>query len=189
MDRAVAISNNDVAFLAWEYDAKIPNCLGFAIYRTDLGANQTAPLPAWVGFQGQSNQSWKPQTTEVWPVQKFNWRDLTARRGDSYAYRIVPMVGQPGKLQPLTQRALTTNRVDLTPAREHISAYFNRGILSTQSLVHRIPEGPSGSPDYKVLMEKIDQPGDPLRASLAGQMIEALSALLLRAKNEKWWRS
>jgi hypothetical protein len=184
MDKAVAFSNNDVAFLAWEVTQKIPGCLGFAIYRTDLVASQREVLPAWVGFQGQSNADWKAQTTEVWPVQKFNWRDLTAKRGSSYRYDIVPMVGQPGALKPLTDRTLTTNRIDLTPNHGHVATYFNRGILSTQSLAHQIPAGPSGEPDYKTLEQHIDQSGDPLRASLAGQMLEALPLLLERAKSE-----
>src|SRR5260221_3017510 len=148
MDKCIAFSNNDVAWLAWELDQKIAGCLGFAVYRTDLTSNQREPLPAWVGFQGQSNADWKAQTTEVWPIQKFNWRDLTAKRGSSYRYDIVPMVGKPGALTPLAARTLTTNSVSLTPNHGKISTYFNRGILSTQSLSHKIPAGPSGEPNY-----------------------------------------
>src|SRR5437763_94102 len=40
---AVAIANNDVAILAWVAEQKIPDCLGFAIYRTDLSSGTTAP--------------------------------------------------------------------------------------------------------------------------------------------------
>lgn len=177
----MAIANNDVAFVAWRYTQKMPGCLGFAIHRTNLTTQQTEVLPAWVGFAGQSNQNWQPKTTDVWPVQKFNWRDLTAQHGNSYEYEIIPMVGTPGQLKPLSDQSLKTNRVDLTPALGHISAYFNRGILSTQALAHQLPEGPSAGPDYKSLEQHIDKPGDPLRVSLAGQMIEALSSLLKRA--------
>ena len=55
---------------------------------------------AWVGFKGDSNKNWQAQTTEVWPVQKFHWKDLTAKRGGLYQYRIVPMLGTPGHLRP-----------------------------------------------------------------------------------------
>jgi len=184
MSKAVVFSNNDITFLAWGIDQKIPGCLGFAIYRTDLATNVRSPLPAWVGFSNQSNANWKAQTTEVWPVQKFNWRDLTTQRGKSYRYEIVPMVGNPGALQPVPDKKLTTNDITLTPKHGSISAYFNRGILSTQSLAHKIPSGPSGEPDYKSLESHIDQPGDALRTSLAGQLLEALPALLKRAKDE-----
>ena len=57
-----AIANNDIAFVAWKYDTKIENCLGFAVYRIDLNAKTTAALPAWVGYQGESNENWQPKT-------------------------------------------------------------------------------------------------------------------------------
>lgn len=183
-NKAIAISNNDVAFIAWKYNQKISDCLGFAVYRTDLNSGTTIPLPAWVGFQGQSNTNWKPQTTETWPIQKFNWRDLTAKRGGFYQYKIVPMTGSVGKLEAQNDLALTTNQIHLTPDHGSIFTYFNRGILSTQSLAHQIPEGPSGAPDFKVLTNRIDQPGDPLRQSLAGDSISALKSLLEKAKTQ-----
>ncbi len=180
---AIAISNNDVAFVAWQLPARILNCLGFAVYRTD-SAGHEEPLPAWVGFSGDSNAGWKPNTTEVWPVQKFTWRDLTARRGETYTYRIVPMIGTPGNLTPGTAEALTTNSVAITEKRGDFSAFFNRGILSTQSLVHQLPAGPSGAPNFLKLKERIDQPGDPLRERLSGQLREAMLGLFARARAE-----
>lgn len=185
MKKAAAFANNDVAFVAWRYDEKIEGCLGFAIYRTDVKTGEKKALPAWVGFKTESNTNWTPKDTSVWPVQKFSWRDLTARRGDSYVYEIVPMTGKPGRLQPLNSGyVLTSNQVDLSPEAGCVKAYFNRGILSTQHVSHNLPSFPSGGPDYKVLKDRIDQPGDPLRVSLAGQSVEALSLLLNRAKNE-----
>ena len=41
--KAVAFSNNSTVFLAWLNDAVIPDCLGFAIYRTD-SVGRTAPF-------------------------------------------------------------------------------------------------------------------------------------------------
>src|SRR5260370_11998521 len=143
MDKAVARANNDVAFIAWHYDKKIPDCLGFAIYRTDTNSNKTEPIPSWVGFSGQSNDHWSAQPRTTWPIQKFCWRDLTATRGGCYEYEVVPMVGTADTLTPAKDRALKTNRVDLVAKFGNISAYFNRGILSTQSLVHRLSAGKS----------------------------------------------
>jgi phosphatidylserine/phosphatidylglycerophosphate/cardiolipin synthase-like enzyme len=182
--RAVAYANNDVAFLAWQYNGKLPDCLGFAIYRTDLKTGEKIPLPAWVGFQNEINKKWIAKDTSVWPVQKFNWRDLTAQRGASYVYEVVPMIGTPGHLQPAFDHAVKTNQVDITPGTGAIRAFFNRGILSTQSLAHRIPQMSNGAPDYQALGEHIKTPGDPMRANLSGQMVEALGTLLNRAKNE-----
>ena len=180
---AIAISNNDVAFLAWRLEAKIPQCLGFAVYRKDATGAET-PLPAWVGFQGQSNSGWKANTTAEWPVQKFTWRDLTAKRGETYTYRIVPMVGAPGSLKAQTAAALTTEAVTITEQCGDLSAFFNRGILSTQSLSHQLPNGQNGSPSFTELMGRIDQPGDPLRNSLSGQLREAMLNLFAHAKSE-----
>ena len=190
MPRAIAIANNDVVQIAWNYDNKLQGCLGFAVYRKEgaaAGAGQWQPLPAWVGFEGQSNPAWTEHTTEEWPIQKFEWRDLEAARGKTYSYRIVPMTGNPGAgapLQPLADDAVTAGPVTLTPQRGSFATYFNRGILSTQFLAHAIPPGPSGAPDYKVLTNRIDQPGDPLRNALAGQILEGLELLLRRAAAE-----
>ena len=138
---AVAIANNDVAILAWVGGQKIPDCLGFAIYRTDLSSGTTVPLPAWVGFRGDTNAGWEPRTTEVWPVQKFHWKDLTAKRGGLYQYRILPMVGTPGNCKPAPAPVWETNPVHLTPDRGEAFTFFNRGILSTQSLARQLPAG------------------------------------------------
>jgi phosphatidylserine/phosphatidylglycerophosphate/cardiolipin synthase-like enzyme len=187
MPKAIAIANNDVAQIAWQYDAKIPNCLGFAVERKEGpadGEGGWVPLPAWVGFTGQSNAAWTAHTTLEWPIQKFEWRDLTATRGKTYSYRIIPVSGNPdagGDLTADLTNAVVTDPVTLTPVRGSFATYFNRGILSTQFLAHQIPAGPSGAPDFAVLTNRIDQPGDPLRNALAGQMIEGVALLLKRA--------
>lgn len=187
MPKALAIANNDVAQIVWRYEEKIDKCLGFAVYRKegslDAGGAWT-PLPAWVGFEGQTNAPWTPRTTEEWPIQKFEWRDLTAVRGKTYSYRVVPTTGDPdagGPLQLLTDQAVVAGPVTLTPKRGSFLTYFNRGILSTQFLARAIPPGPSGAPNYAVLTNRIDQPGDPLRIALAGQILEGVELLLKRA--------
>jgi phosphatidylserine/phosphatidylglycerophosphate/cardiolipin synthase-like enzyme len=177
---ALAIANNDVAVVAWLSEQKIPGCLGFAVYRTDLSSGTTEALPAWVGFKGGSNPGWQQQTTEVWPVQKFHWKDLTAKRGGLYQYRVAPMVGTPGNLRPVAASAWETNPIHLTPDRGEVFTFFNRGILSTQSLSHQLPQG-SDAKMFRVLRDRIDQPGDPLRNNLAGQIIEGVRTLLDRA--------
>jgi phosphatidylserine/phosphatidylglycerophosphate/cardiolipin synthase-like enzyme len=83
--KATAIANNEVAFLAWRTQPEsIPDCLGFNIVREYLDKNgkvtERRPLAAYVAFKGQSNPDWESQNTTIWPVQKFNWRDLTLRR-------------------------------------------------------------------------------------------------------------
>ena len=81
---ARAWCNNEVAYLAWQTDGRIPDCLGFMITRIHLDEHGNDPerriLPAWAAFKTQSNPNWEQQDTSVWPVQKFSWRDLTLRR-------------------------------------------------------------------------------------------------------------
>jgi phosphatidylserine/phosphatidylglycerophosphate/cardiolipin synthase-like enzyme len=184
MNTAVALANNDVVFLSWIYDTRIPDCMGFTIRRTNLQNRTITTLPAWVGFKGQSNANWNARTTDEWPVQKFTWRDLTAESETLYQYEIIPMLGEPGNLNPSRINALITNPVRTTARCGSISAFFNRGILSTQSLAHTLPKGPNGAPDYRKLIDRIDQPGDPLRNRLAGQLTGALTTLLKRAQQE-----
>ena len=83
--RAAAFSNNEVAYIAWEIDdPTIPGCLGFNIVREFLNSAgdviEAKPLAAYVAFKGQHNPGGLAQNTTVWPVQKFNWRDLTLRK-------------------------------------------------------------------------------------------------------------
>lgn len=90
--KAVAITNNEVAYLAWDIDATtIPGCLGFHIVREYLDVNgqvtEERPLASYVAFKGQRNPHWLAQNTTVWPVQKFNWRDLTLRKKRDQAKR------------------------------------------------------------------------------------------------------
>lgn len=85
-----AYCNNEVAFVAWDIDEKIPDCLGFEVTRVYLdeagnvairdGKEDRVRCAAWVAFKGQRNLYWLPQDTGIWPVQKLSWRDLTLRK-------------------------------------------------------------------------------------------------------------
>lgn len=184
--KIIALHNNDVVFLAWQYDAPIAKCLGFSVRRKDLkDGGGFKPLPAWVGWQGGDNKNWKAQTTDVWPVQKFSWRDFTAAPGGSYQYEVVPMTGTKDNLTALDALALTSAPVVLTPETANdIEAYFNNGILSTQSVAHYLPSSSSGALSSGALLQHIRTPNDDLRKRLAGQMIDALKSLLERARTD-----
>ncbi|GGP25076.1 phospholipase D-like domain-containing protein [Silvimonas amylolytica] len=179
--RAVAFCNNDIVWLAWRYDQKIPGCLGFAIYRIDVATGQQTPLPAMATFNGQD--ATKDRTTLDDPVQKFSWKDVyatAAGRGKAWQYKIVPMGGQPGALQPLPDAhfpALTTNTVTLSADYGQVSVYFNRGILATQSTADKLGATADTAPSLVALTKALYTIDDPLRNDLAGQMIEALTVL------------
>src|SRR6266487_2348671 len=185
--KGVAICNNDVVVISWDFDNILPNCLGFAIYRIDLNdvqRNEEA-LPTWMGFNEAINVDWVSRPSDVWPVQAFQWRDLLAKHLGTYQYRIVPMIGTPNNLRRLDNASLITNEVKLSPDCGGFSSYFNRGILSTQHLAHMFSSGPNGEPDYHDFIPKLRTPGDPTRNRLAGDMINAIKILFERAKIEK----
>jgi phosphatidylserine/phosphatidylglycerophosphate/cardiolipin synthase-like enzyme len=177
---AVAFSNNDIAVVAWTFDRHLDNCLGFAIHQIDVDANKETVLPALGRFANQ-DKSLK-LTTEQAPIQKFWWKDLFARRGGTYQYRIVPMGGTPGgTLTPLQDVApLVSNKITLTEKRPPFSAYFNRGIVATQALSHALNDKPS----IDALAPHILDPNDPIRIRLMGQLSDGVTELLTRADKE-----
>jgi len=173
--KAVAFSNNDIAVVAWTFGGKLKDCLGFAVYRIDTRAGTETCLPAMATFQSQ--QATPGRTTADDPVQKFFWKDVYAKRGGTYKYKIVPMSGTPGALQPMPFGPLVSNQVQLSPHYGTLSGYFNRGILATQATAHKLTDGSPASGMLTTLKDKIVKIGDPLRVDLAGEMIEALTTL------------
>ena len=172
MPKALAFSNNDIAVFAWTYEQKLKDCLGFAVFRGDVHAGTWEPLPALARFEATASDA--NETTEQAPVQKYWWKDLGARRGGMFRYRIVPMGGTPGALRPLAGvDPLVTNPVAVTPDRGLFKAYFNRGILATQMVAHAL-----GTPSVDRLMRHIADPKDSLRQALEGQLADALTELL-----------
>jgi len=177
---AIAFSNNDIALVAWTFDRHLDGCLGFAVIQIDANGKET-PLPALARFANQPPHV--ERTTEQAPVQKFWWKDLFAKRGGTYKYRIVPMGGTPGQtLTPLAGvEPLVSNSVTLTEKRPpFFSAYFNRGIVATQALSHELNDKPS----IDALTPHITNPTDPIRIRLMGQLFEGVTALLDRADKE-----
>jgi len=175
---AIAFSNNDIAVVAWTFDRHLDGCLGFAIRRIDIDAGNTETiLPAMARFANQAKGL--HLTTEQAPVQKFWWKDLYAKRGGTYQYRIVPMGGTPGAaLTPLAGvEPLLSNKVTLTEKRPPFNAYFNRGITATQALTRELDHHPS----VPALAPHILDPSDPIRIKLMGQLQEGVTSLLARA--------
>jgi hypothetical protein len=181
--KAVAFANNDIAVVAWTFDGRLKDCLGFAVYRIDVLSGTETCLPAMATFQSQS--AGPGRTTRDDPVQKFFWKDLFAKRGGTYKYKIVPLGGAPGNLQPMPYGPLISNSIQLTPHYGALSVYFNRGILATQSTATALRATPSGGSMTDKLSDHLYKIGDPLRDDLAGEMIGALTALPDEADQNK----
>lgn len=184
--KALAIANNDIVYLWWTYPNKIPDCLGFSVRRITAG-KKPAALPAFVGFAPpkKGDKAKRQSNTDYWPIQSFQWKDLYVPEETDVAYDIVPVTGAPGeKLRDMKDLTVRTNVVRATDALGDHRVVFNRGLISTQSLAKKLPKGKGGTPSADSLRDHIGAPGDPIRASLSGEAIGALTSLLERAKKD-----
>lgn len=179
-----AYSNCDHAFVVWRYDERIPECRGFALYRRLTGGEE-GPVYTWVGFEKEIAKVGETHPSTEWPIQRFTWADLAVRPGQEIAYRVVPMVGEPGKLQPAEDQATDwTEPVTITGStKDNIAAYFNRGIVSAQWLSRRLGAGDELA-QKKALGEAIAEPGNDIRNFLAGELRTALLQFLADADTD-----
>lgn len=183
MQNAIAFANNDVITVAWSYGQKLEGCMGFAVYRIDANGKETA-LPAVAVFPGFKRAS--TDTCEKFPIQKFYWKDVYARlvaekTGErTFRYKVAPLEGEPGRLTPMHIPQVISNEVEISArVSDTMHAYFNRGLISTQAISRAL----QGKPNKKGLLDRIENPTDTLRASLSGDMVEALTEFVGRAKS------
>jgi phosphatidylserine/phosphatidylglycerophosphate/cardiolipin synthase-like enzyme len=185
MRQALAIANNDLVYLWWTYPEKIPDCLGFAIWR--LGEDGSREIVrAFAGFDDEhaaATHDWKG--TDYWPIQSYQWKDLFVPEETDVSYEIVPVKGTPGeRLEEIPDLAVRTGTTRATDAIGKHRVFFNRGIISTQSVASKLPKDSHGRPSADALMEHIRIKGDPIRESLAGEAPRALMSLFERARAE-----
>jgi hypothetical protein len=183
MRNAVAFANNDVVTIAWSYGEKPEGCMGFAVYRIDSTGQETA-LPSHAVFPGETIQP--GQTTAQFPIQKFYWKDVYAllvgdKTGNyAFRYKVVPLQGKPGNLTPMASLPiLTTNEVTVTGAcSPSVTAIFNRGLISTQHVSNAL----KGNISKNKLLSMIEDPANPLRKDLEGDITGTLTQFVAQAK-------
>src|SRR3954454_6281223 len=173
-----AYANCDDAYVAWRLPKRVPKCGGFALNRERKG-EKPVPVDTFVPWAGTP----PPETVQhvkstEWPIQRFMWSDFGVRSGDVVRYRAVPMVGKAGALEPDDDQATRwSDWVHVGPHAERgLQAWFNRGVLATQSLARRL--GKSEQPWTKQLKQIIATPKDPVRDYLSGDLRPALLGLL-----------
>ncbi|PWT77619.1 MAG: hypothetical protein C5B58_16495 [Acidobacteria bacterium] len=184
MQNAISFADNDIILTAWSYSKKPEGCMGFTIYRIDDEGKET-PLPSHAVFKGGTIR--RGQTTKKYPVQKFYWKDPYARLvaentgNRKFRYKVVPLEGKPHALSPMRDLAfLVSNEVEISPAvSKEMNAFFNRGLISTQ----HVSDALEGKPSKEKLLPQIDDPKSQLRADLSGDMVEALTEFVDRAKS------
>ncbi len=173
--------NGDHTGLAWlPSDGKaIPDCRGFTIHRT-LKPNGGAPaqdsyLHGFVGFSDADrldpNAPWK------FPLQRYMWWDYLVDPGDVVQYSVVPVVGKDKDHLSLSLADASAQTPPMTitgQASAHISAYFNKGIVSAQWVSRALATvGKNAKLD-----SLIAQPGNTLRNALGGLLRPQLLNLL-----------
>jgi phosphatidylserine/phosphatidylglycerophosphate/cardiolipin synthase-like enzyme len=175
-----AYANCDDAYVVWRYDKPVPGCRGFALHRKPDGKPQE-PVQTFVPFAGQRHDPGEHRPSTEWPIQRYSWTDVLARNGDLIQYRVVPMIGKAGDLTEDTAHATAwTEPLEVTAkASDELYAYFNRGVLATQSIARRLD---ATKPWQKQLTTMINTPGDPTRDYLSGELRLALRDQLARVK-------
>jgi phosphatidylserine/phosphatidylglycerophosphate/cardiolipin synthase-like enzyme len=173
--------NGDHTALVWlpTNEQAIPNCRGFTIHRT-LKPGAGGPvkdeyLHGFVGFSDDDkldpNAPWKH------PLQRYMWWDYLVSPGDEVQYSIVPVVG-PDKdhltLSPADGSAQTPPMTITGQASAHVSAYFNKGIVSAQWVSRALASVGKGAR----LDSLIAQTGNALRNALSGMLRPQLLDML-----------
>ncbi len=191
----LAIANNDIVHIAWSFDHPIPGCSGFHIFRLKEGeSGPGTPLQSLVGFEDRtthSNSGGAQPHDPVDPhgppalIKAFKWRDLLSlnQRDVTVHYRIVAMQGDEANATPVAGVVpLVTAPVTPNPDYGAVSAWFNRGILSTQSLSRTLK--PYGGPSLQALQKALADTTGITRKHLTGQLQDAVLSLLARRERE-----
>lgn len=180
--KSVVLANNDVVYLWWKLPKKIDNCLGFSIHRVVNGKEEAKGLYATVGFDKNDDPRKSPQTTDEWPIQTFNWKDLYAPHNVDIVYKIYPMVGTWDNLKPDYTQVIETDPIQRTQIYGDVKVIFNRGILSTQAFSKSGKKGVTVTPAEA--REFITNPTSEWRKRLGGAMLYNVNAFFKRAGQE-----
>ena len=125
-------TNGDHCCIVWRPDARIANCLGFAVHRKCNGSEEV--LKNYVGFD-PAPQVRRSRARRGRSGAYLWWDYLAGVPADAeVSYRVVPVMGPKDALKEAPgQASAWTAAVKVTEQRTpHISAYFNRGVVATQ---------------------------------------------------------
>jgi phosphatidylserine/phosphatidylglycerophosphate/cardiolipin synthase-like enzyme len=176
----IAHANCDDAYVIWRYPGPIEECRGFALYRKAENGD-VEPVQTFIPFAGEAHESGEHRPSTEWPIQRFGWTDVFAKPGKTLSYRVVPMVGKAGALKEAEDQASPwSDPVEVSAdAGDGLSAYFNRGVLATQSVARRLK---GDEPWTGRLRKMIATKGDKTREYLSGELRLAMRGLLAKAK-------
>jgi PLD-like domain len=176
--------NGDHTCIVWlPSDGKsIPGCRGFTIQskRTRAGQTVTNYCHGFVGFTPNEtldlNNAWK------FPVQRFLWWDYSVQPGDVVQYTVIPVTRDSSNNLTLANDLASPATPAMTitgQSTDHISAYFNKGIVASQWVSRAL-----ANPAYKAkkIKDIVQTPGDALRNGLSGLLRPQILQLLSDTK-------
>lgn len=167
--------NGDHTCLVWiPSDGRpIAGCRGYTIERIKNGNSDF--LHGFVGFSDEDkldpNAKWK------FPVQRFMWWDYDVHLNDKVQYTVIPVTGankdslalDRANASPITPEMIITGQ-----SSEHISAYFNKGIVAAQWVSRALGNAPQKS----AVLSQVQVPGNTLRDELSGLLRPQILSLL-----------
>lgn len=178
--------NGDHAVLVWfpEDGKRIPDCRGFTIKRKHNGKEDY--LRSFVGFAEGEQPPSDAQEFWKWPLQRYLWWDYYVQPGDKVQYQVIAVTGKDkGHLALSKIASEQTEEITISPqCTEHMSAYFNKGVLASQWVSRILDEKmqQSGKGRQVTATEFLQKPGDNLRDALGGLLKADILHLLDEAK-------
>ena len=172
--------NGDHTCLIWlPTDGRpIPGCRGFTIKRIKNGKEDF--LHGFVGFSDDDkldpNAQWK------FPVQRYMWWDYDVTLNDKVQYTVIPVVGDnknalrmdDANASPITPEMTITGQFT-----EHMSAFFNKGIVAAQWVSRAL----NNAPQKNAILSQVQQPGNVLRNALSGLLRPEILSLLEQTRS------
>jgi phosphatidylserine/phosphatidylglycerophosphate/cardiolipin synthase-like enzyme len=148
-----AIGGLYVVTLAWDFvagkEAKRDGLLGFAIERSELARGNVVERYFLRGIKRFKDKDaglppGTPVPTSEHPIQSFQWGDYTVHQSTVYQYKVIPVYGDPKRLE-LDVASSTT--VEIKTEAEAGKAgpgghpshdiYFNRGVAGSQAYARK----------------------------------------------------
>jgi hypothetical protein len=173
--------NGDHTCLVWlpSNGQTIANCRGFTIQRTLKSAAGSPAAQSYLhGFVGFSDDDkLDPNAPWKFPLQRYMWWDYGVAPGNEVQYSVVPVCGPDKDHLALSLGEASAQTPPMTisgQASAHVSAYFNKGIVSAQ-WVSRALEAIGQNAKLNTV---IAQPGNTLRNALSGLLRPQLLGLL-----------
>lgn len=179
--RLFAIAGTRAIMMALDIDKDLRQGLrGFAFWRETPGVpgSEQKWLRSSKVFKSvdpepkkKVNGKYKIFRTNEHPIQSFLWSDYGAEPSTIYRFRIVPMYGNPGALQPDDANALA---FDIKTEREddgRHGIWFNRGAIASQYFAREFKNA-------KPTPEQLSDPQNEMTRWLSRGLLEACKAFI-----------